>query len=424
MRDSSRCEQSQQQVVQHVDIVIVGGGMVGASLALALRDSAYSIALVDAQDRVLLSPDSNITETVDDFEPRVSALTIASRNLLNQIGVWPKLASQHVMPYPKMTVWDQLGTASIDFDAAELYCDELGFIVENKVIIAALHQQLGKQDNITAYWGNGLDTLKSGKVNECDKQHHLTLKDGRQIQCDLVVAADGANSKVRNIANMPTREWDYQHHALVATVQTELNHGAVARQCFSESGPLAFLPLQDADGSEKFCSIVWSLKPETATDMMALDKCQFAEALASAFESRLGVIEDVSQRFCFPLRQRHAKSYVGPGVVLIGDAAHTIHPLAGQGVNLGFKDVLALSQVLLNAGQQGVSCHDSVLLRRYQRQRQGDNLMMMGVMEGFKHLFEQSNPLVRWARNTGLNWVDQQGFIKNQIVRHAMGLSK
>lgn len=423
MADSIARPDIQQHPVQAVDIAIIGGGMVGTALALALEDSPYSIALIDAQDKTVLQAASNAAQTVDQFEARVSALTVASKNLLDQLGAWQHIAQQQIMPYQKMHVWDELGTAKIDFDAAELYCNELGYIIENKTMIAALQHQLAGQKNLTAYWGNELEAIDSGADIDSNS-HHLRLQDGRQIKCDLLVAADGANSRVRNRMGMATREWDYQHHAIVATVQTERKHAAVARQRFSESGPLAFLPLQDVDASEKFCSIVWSLKPDIANTMMSLNDEPFRQALEAAFESRLGAIEQVSQRYCFPLRQRHAKSYVGAGVVLVGDAAHTIHPLAGQGVNLGFKDVVALSQVLRLGGKRGVSCGDSVLLKRYQRQRQGDNLMMMGLMEGFKQLFEQKNPVIRWARNTGLAWVDQQGFIKNQIVRYAMDLSR
>jgi len=236
------------------------------------------------------------------------------------------------------------------------------------------------------------------------------------------VAADGANSKVRQAMGMATREWDYQHHAIVATVKTEFAHDSTARQRFSESGPLALLPLQDKHASGKFSSIVWSVQPDRAKSLMSLSDEQFKQSLEAEFESCLGKVEQVSKRFSYPLRQRHAKTYVDAGVVLVGDAAHTIHPLAGQGVNLGFKDVQALSNILLDASEKGVAINHQSLLNRYNRQRQGDNLMMMGVMEGFKRLFEQKDPLVRWIRNAGLNWVDQQGFVKKQIVQRAMGL--
>jgi len=180
--------------------------------------------------------------------------------------------------------------------------------------------------------------------------------------------------------------------------------------------------LQDKHASEKFCSIVWSVQPDQAEKLMSQSDEQFKQSLEIELESRVGKLEHVSKRYSYPLRQRHAKSYVRPGVVLIGDAAHTIHPLAGQGVNLGFKDVKALGEILLKASQDEVPINHQSLLNRYNRERQADNLMMMGVMEGFKRVFEQKGPLVRWLRNTGLGWVDKQSFVKKQIVKKAMGL--
>jgi len=199
-------------------------------------------------------------------------------------------------------------------------------------------------------------------------------------------------------------------------------HGNTARQRFSENGPIAFLPLQDAASSEHFCSIVWSQKIAQAEKLIALSDEEFSAKLGDEIEGVLGKVEQCSKRFSFPLKQRHAKSYVKPGLVLIGDAAHTIHPLAGQGVNLGFKDVAVLSEMMHIADKNDFDVNQPLLLDRYQRQRQGDNLLMMSAMEGFKRLFEQSDPVVRLLRNVGLNWVDKQSFIKNQIAKHAMGL--
>lgn len=408
--------------VHQVDIAILGAGMVGTALAAALKNTSLSIALIDAQPADMLQAPTGIASSVKEFQPRVSALTIASKNLLSGLDVWQKISRQQVMPYQKMNVWDQLGSAQINFDAAELYCDELGFIVENQSIVAALHKTVRKQANLLCFLGCSLESIRPVSDTENPDAHILTLSDGSSIQCKLIVAADGANSKVRSLLMMPTREWDYQHHAIVATVKTEKPHGAMARQRFSESGPLAFLPLQDEHSSGKFCSIVWSIQPEEAGNLMSQSDEVFRKNLELEFESRLGAIEQISQRFSYPLRQRHAKSYIGPGTVLVGDAAHTIHPLAGQGVNLGFKDVQALSSILVQADRDGVTVSHQSLLKRYNRQRQGDNLMMMGLMEGFKQLFEQKDPLVRWIRNVGLNWVDKQDFVKKQIVKRAMGL--
>jgi len=412
--------QTQATDIHHVDIAIMGSGMVGTALAVALRDASLSIAIIDAQDSERLQNRTVPADSVDAFKPRVSALTLTSKALLNHVGAWQNIDSQQVMPYQKMSVWDQLGTAQINFDAAEIYRDDLGFIVENQNIVSALHQSMAEQTNVRRFYGASLEKISvdSSKPDS----HILSLSDGNEIHCELLVAADGANSKVRQTLGIATREWDYQHHAIVATVKTEQAHDATARQRFSESGPLAFLPLQDKDASGKFSSIVWSVQPDQAKSLMSLSEEQFKQSLEAEFESCLGKIEKVSKRFSYPLRQRHAKTYVGAGVVLVGDAAHTIHPLAGQGVNLGFKDVQALSDILLDASGKGIAINHQSLLNRYNRQRQGDNLMMMGVMEGFKRLFEQKDPLVRWIRNAGLNWVDKQTLIKKQIVQRAMGL--
>ncbi len=403
------------------DIVIVGAGMVGASLAASLGDTGFSIALIDAQAAKSLQQTKPLPTNVHGFEPRVSALTFASRDLLQGLGVWQHIQAETVLPYRHMHVWDQLGTAQIDFSAAELYEDALGYIIENQNIVSALHQVLKQQENLKCFFGAGIANLNHLQGEEV--RNVLELADGRQIKAKLLVAADGANSRIRTWLSMATREWDYQHHAIVATIKTQKPHNKTAWQSFSETGPLALLPLQDKEGSDLYCSIVWSQTPNRAKSLMALDEEQFCRALAKDSESILGRIEAVSERYSIPLRQRHAKEYVTAGVALIGDAAHTIHPLAGQGVNLGFKDLVALSEVLIAADQNQLNPGNLMLLKRYQRQRQADNLLMMGAMEGFKRLFAQPDPLLRWARNAGLDFVNKQGFLKKQLVKHAMGLS-
>ena len=410
-----------KQSLVKVDIAIVGAGLVGAALAAALKNCGLSIALIDNHTEESLQKNLSGGVSVSDFEPRVSALTMASQNLLVDVGAWQKINPKQIQSYQKMNVWDELGTARIEFDSAELYQDSLGCILENQLIVSALHSVLADQVNLTTYLGDKLSSTQivDGEV----EQHLLTLENGQLIQCKLLVAADGANSKVRQWASMPTREWDYQHEAIVATIKTSKKHQKTAWQRFSESGPLAFLPLADANDTQQFCSIVWSQETARAKSLMALSEPDFLKELAEAIEFSLGELEAVSTRYAIPLRQRHAKTYVKPGIVLLGDAAHTIHPLAGQGVNLGFKDVKALSDILIEADKQNLEVNNMVLLKRYQRQRQGDNLLMMGAMEGFKRLFAQPDPIVRWLRNTGMGWVNKQSFLKNQIAKHAMGLS-
>lgn len=404
-----------------VDIAIVGAGLVGSALALALDQSGYSVLVIDAQPESQLATHHDAANNVADFEPRVSALTPASQQWLTQLGVWQGLPHQHLCPYRRMQVWDGMGTSGIEFDARELYRDELGFIVENRHLVAALLEGLKAAQKVTLQVGNGVKKL-SRVAGSDGELNQIMLNDGSTWQAKLLVAADGAQSRVRQWAGLPSREWDYEHQAIVATVKTELRHGYCARQRFSEYGPLAFLPLRDAADSEQFCSIVWSLVPERATQMMALDNAEFARSLSAEFEHKLGQILDVSIRHSIPLRQRHAKDYVAPGLVLVGDAAHTIHPLAGQGVNLGFKDARALAEILIETDARQLSPADPVALQRYQRERKGDNLLMMATMEGFKRLFADPSPLVRLARNVGMGFLNRHGLIKDQIIRQAMGL--
>ena len=398
------------------DIVIVGAGIVGSALACALAKSSFNIAIIEAQERVI--DRSEQATSVDGFDVRVSAITIASQQLLKDIGAWEIIAENRLSPYRHMHVWDAEGTGSIDFDADDINQPALGHIVENKVTADALTQCMNRQTNlhrIVPAILEEIEPLQNGA-------YLLTLGDGRQLQTSLLVAADGANSKVRALEHIAMREWDYNHHAIVATVKTELSHGHTARQRFLPEGPLAFLPLSSAQDDTHYCSIVWSAIPSYAENLMALTDDEFTEALAAAFEYQLGSISAVSRRFSFPLRQRHVVDYIKPGLALVGDAAHTIHPLAGQGVNLGLMDIKTLSEELLRSQQRGLNPGSIAVLERYQRRRKGANLAMMAGMDGLKRLFSETTLPVRWARNSGLRWLDKSKMLKRQIMKRAMGL--
>jgi 2-octaprenylphenol hydroxylase len=247
------------------------------------------------------------------------------------------------------------------------------------------------------------------------------LADGATLHAKLVVAADGALSRVRKMMDFQSREWDYGHRAIVATIETEYTHEATAWQRFLPSGPLALLPLPGND-SHHYCSIVWSLQEHLVDDLLGLGDDAFRAELTRASERRLGNILGSSPRFAFPLRQRHAVDYVQSGVALVGDAAHTIHPLAGQGINLGLQDVAVLAEEIIAGHHCAVSPGQLELLRRYQRRRKGENLLMMSAMDGFKRLFEQDSLPLRWLRNAGMRSVDQMLPLKRQLIRHAMGL--
>jgi 2-octaprenylphenol hydroxylase len=392
------------------DLIIVGAGMVGSALALALKDSGLDILLIDGSPLCVKPFDAQAP-----FEPRVSALSAASQRILERLGAWSGVTARRSSPYGEMQVWDGSGTGRIHFSAASVHAEVLGHIVENRVIQDALMEPLHD---------SGIGLLPGARLERLRRSGDdwlLTLVDGRELRTPLVVAADGGNSAVRRLAGCATREWDYLHHAIVTSVRCAESHQRTAWQRFTDEGPLAFLPLERA--GEHWCSIVWSVTPSESERLMALDDAAFCTELGRAFEWRLGDVLGADPRLCIPLRQRHAKRYVEEGLALIGDAAHTIHPLAGQGVNLGFLDAAVLAEVLLHAAGRGERLADERVLGRYERRRMPHNLAMMAAMEGFERLF-QANPLpLRWLRNSGLNWVDGMPEAKALFVRQALGLS-
>lgn len=392
------------------DLLIVGAGMVGSALALALQDSGLDILVLDGGPLSVKPFDPQSA-----FEPRVSALSAASQRILDRLNVWDGIAARRVCPYREMQVWDGSGTGQIHFSAASVHAKVLGHIVENRVVQDALLERLHDSD---------IGLLANARLEQMRRSGDdwlLTLADGRTLRAPLVIAADGANSAVRRLTGCATREWDYLHHAIVTSVRTTDSHQHTAWQRFTEEGPLAFLPLERE--GEHWCSIVWSVTPTEAQRLMALGADEFCRDLEKAFEGRLGTVLSADPRVCVPLRQRHAKRYVADGLALIGDAAHTIHPLAGQGVNLGFLDAAVLAEVLLHAASRGERLADIRVLSRFERRRMPHNLALMAAMEGLERLF-QADPLpLRWLRNTGLKWVDNLPEAKAMFVRQALGLS-
>lgn len=403
-------------IAQRFDIAIIGAGLAGSALAAALGGSDLRVALIEAQPLSLQWP--TLTDDIDGFDIRVSALTAASRSWLEQLGAWHEVAARRLSAYRQMQVWDGDGTGAIQFDAAEVNRAELGHIVENNLLQTALLHCINNYRNVQIFSAATVETFA-----RAPDHIDIELRDGVRLHATLLVGADGANSRVRDWAEFKMREWDYGHTAIAATIATELPHSATARQIFRREGPLAFLPLVTAQGAQHFSSIVWSTVPNEAQALMAMDATQFMQTLGRAFEYRLGSITASSRRIAFPLRARHAQNYVQPHIALIGDAAHTIHPLAGQGINLGLMDAQALAQELLRARQRDLGIADPLVLARYQRNRKSDNLATLAMMEGFKRLFGANALSLRWLRNTGLNWVDRSGPLKRVLIRQAMGIA-
>ena len=410
------------------DIMIVGGGMVGSALALGLAQQGWEVVLVEASPLAKLQAPAQPATDIDDFEPRVSAISMASQRLLEGLGAWAEVAAGRHCPYQMMTVWDAEGTGRIEFDAAEMRAEALGTIVENRHLVRALFNAL-EASPATIISGAKVAGWRAGELDGAEgpggaeeKMPGISLEDGRHLQARLVVAADGAQSQLRQLVGLPTREWDYDQEAIVATVRSKQVHRHTARQSFSSTGPLAFLPLQADNGDEHFCSIVWSQDTLEARRLMALDDAAFNAELARAVELPADSIEAISRRFAFPLRQRHAMDYTAPGFALVGDAAHSIHPLAGQGANLGYGDVAVLLEELARARKLGLNPGDALVLGRYQRRRKVENLTMMAAMEGLKQLFGRDELPLRWLRNQGMNWLNQLAPLKNRLAAEAMGL--
>lgn len=399
------------------DVVIVGAGLVGATMAcaIAVNQSCQSLRIAVIETLEPIAPS-------EAFDPRVVALTQASQKLLDEVGVWQGVLAERACAYTNMDVWDAEGTGRIQFDCHEVQQNHLGHIVENSVVTKLLWQRLKQLPQITVLHPAA---LVDWQRHDYDSGGEIVLSDGRQLTTALLIAADGANSNVRKLLNMATREWSYDHDAIVTTVKTQKPHQFTAWQRFLSTGPLAFLPLQEAtqqNDQEYYSSIVWSADKDCAKQLMLLSDAEFKVALADAFEYKLGEVVAVAKRYSFPLKQRHAVDYIKANVALIGDAAHTIHPLAGQGVNLGFLDVQALATEIARACDRDLSPAEPSVLRRYQRNRKSDNLGMMSIMEGFKFLFGRDELPVRWLRNEGMRKLNSLGLLKSAIVKQAMRL--
>ncbi|MCE2571007.1 FAD-dependent monooxygenase [Motilimonas eburnea] len=387
------------------DLVILGGGMVGLALARALHNSPISIAVIESREL-----DPQLYALADN---RVSAINRASQNFLTNIGAWSQLALSRVQPYHQMQVWEQDSFGELHFNAQQGKLSELGHIIENRNIQLALSQSIAQQANLTLFCPRRVAQLAMG-----EGEAWLTLDNGQALTAKLVVGADGAQSWLRSHAGIPLTSRDYQHHAIVATVETQASHQQTAWQIFRPDGPLAFLPLFNAHHS----SIVWSASPEQAKDLMALDDESFNRQLTMAFDNKLGLTQVLGKRACVPLTMRFARDFAKHRVALVGDAAHTIHPLAGQGVNLGLMDAAALAQTISENLDSGFDIGLYPHLRSYERWRKTQAVEMIAAMEALKQGFSGKHPLQKFVRDIGLKLVDNTPLLKQRLLAHATGL--
>jgi 2-octaprenylphenol hydroxylase len=392
------------------DVIIVGSGTVGATLACALLRGGMNVALIE------ITPATPINTETPDL--RVFALTRASERIFINLGLWDAIVQRRASPFRQMYVWDTDSPSYIHFDSASLVEPLLGHIVEQSILQTALLEQLTQFDTLTWY--------RPAKIQQFDlptpssrEKATIHLDNGAVLTTRLLVSAEGAHSAIRTLAGIPYTLHDYGQQAIVTNIITEQNHQETAWQRFLPTGPLAFLPLLDP----QHCSIVWSADTPLAQRLMALEKSEFLQALTKAFANKLGLVLDCGQRLTFPLQRRYIHQYVQPRLALVGDAAHTVHPLAGQGVNLGLLDVAALSEIILNAYVNRQDFGQYQTLRRYERWRKGHNLAMVLLMDGFKQLFSTDFLPLLWARTIGLNLTNDNVFLKQMMMRRAMGLS-
>ena len=394
------------------DVVIIGGGLVGASLAAALKDSGLSLALVEAGANDSLR-EASIN---DDWDSRIYAISPGSRRFLEQSGAWSQLDKSRIAAVEEMRVFGDpgpstmLGTGSkLEFSAYQMGVAELACILENRALQHALWQVLQQQDNLAI-----LQPARCAALSFSDQAAELTLEDGRTLTAKLIVGADGRDSWVRNQAGISAAPVDYQQHGVVANFSCTLPHRGIAHQWFQPDGILALLPLP---GNR--VSMVWSVSPGRAKELLALSAEQLCAQVSAASQHTLGDMQVITPAAAFPLRLLTLPQISANRVALIGDAAHNMHPLAGQGVNTGFRDARQLAQLLIDRG--GCSdCGDAQLLRRYDRKRREDIYTMQATTYGLKNLFCNDDPLLRTLRNVGLNATNQIAPLKKLLMQHAL----
>ena len=386
------------------DVVIVGAGMVGAALALKLARAGFDVAVVESRAPAPW-------RAGDEVDLRVVALAPSAVRLLEDVGVWGEIAAARVGPYRRMRVWDALAPGELNFDAADDGAGALGYIVENRLIQSTLWRALQADARIALHCPARVEASEADSTRRT-----LALADGTRLHARLAVAADGGESALRDLAGIATRERDYAQRAIVAHVATERPHEATAWQRFLPDATIAFLPL--ADGR---CSIVWSAPAAASDRLLALDDAAFCAQLGAAFDFRLGRVTATTPRAAFPLRLKLAERYLAPRFALVGDAAHVVHPLAGQGVNLGLRDVEELAHVMSCAREAGADFAGESVLRRYERRRRSDNVLSGYAFDAIQRVFGSSLEPVAALRGAGLALVDKVAPLKRLFARHAAG---
>lgn len=389
--------------MEQQEVIVIGGGMVGAAAALGLAKMGLKVALIEK------NPLPTFTAG-EPYDVRISAISAASVALLEQLGAWQTIEEMRVCAYDGLETWEIDGFNTV-FHASELGLDRLGFMVENNLIQIGLWQALQAYPNCTQ--AVGFSQIFAHRENDI---WTVTLDNDRQFSAPILLACDGANSQVRGWAGIGLTSWQYRQHCLLAVVKTQLPPQSVTWQQFFPSGPRAFLPLQGDNGC-----VVWYDSPQRIAELKSLSKAKLSAEINAHFPERLGQVEVVDFG-SFPLTRQHAQSYVRQGVVLVGDAAHTINPLAGQGVNLGFKDVKVLLEVIAQAIEKGEDVTNEAVLKRYEKRRKPDNLLMQTGMDVFYKTFKTELLPVKMVRNLALIAAQRATPLKKRALKYALGL--
>jgi 2-octaprenyl-6-methoxyphenol hydroxylase len=387
-----------------VELLIAGGGLTGLLLGVACARAGLAVAIVDRQE-----PAAMLSEQ---FDGRSSAISYSSRNVLDAIGLWADIAAD-AQPILEIRVADDNSPLFLHYDHRDLGADiPLGYIVENYVLRRALLKCVGSIPNLAL-----LAPFEVGSVSASRHSTTAGLSHGRQIKARLVAAADGASSPLRRVAGIRAIEWRYRQAGIVTTVRHERQHRGIAVEHFLPAGPFAILPMT---GNRS--SIVWTEQAELMPRLIKLSEAEFAAELAGRFGDFLGAVEPVGHRWAYPLALILAENYIGPRLTLVGEAAHTIHPIAGQGLNLGIRDVAGLAELLIDARRVGLDIGDERVLRRYQQWRRFDTLALAVVTDGLNRLFSNALPPLQLARGLGLVAVHRLPPVKRLLMRDAVGL--
>ena len=390
------------------EAIIVGGGVVGASLSLLLGQAGMKICLLDKG-----SP-SKIQQT-ELFKGKTASLNLNSIDFFNKIGIWEKI-NLSSKEFTNIEVWDSEGSSKIIFNAKDISKSRLGKVAHNNNVLRSLYDLLQELPNVDL-----VENISVSSINEGHESIEVQTDSGLSLKASLIVGSDGSMSSIRDLSSIPIRTWSYEQTAIVSLLELEIPINETAYQIFTSTGPIAILPVM-VEG-EELASLIWSADKAYADKLLSLDTSDFLKELKLKTESKFGCLKIREEISSFPLHQLHAKEYFSKRTVLVGDAAHTIHPLAGQGLNLGLSDVIDLSERILLLRREGIDIADQKMLRAYSDSREKINLKMTTLMEAFKRGFGSKNPWIKLGRNLVFNLTNETEFLKKKFIKEAAGIT-